>query len=211
MTNSHRANRPDPDGRRRQSGRGGDDNRAGELVSAYRSVGDGRASEDGPPRSRSGSRHMVSPTARVRRHRHRPWVLSLLAGVGVAVLGGYAFGLLGPEPAPVVAPTSDAKPYIREYAQELEGKVRQPLPTPQTFSHGANLDGCDRSYGVDNVCVPFNFPNGVGTTPAAKCAWLKQQGFGPLEVPGKDRQNLVPAGGPKAPSGNPYACPDQLK
>lgn len=132
-------------------------------------------------------------------------LLSLL--VLAMVLLGFGPSRLGLGQAP---PTSDADPYIRDFANDLSGEVHSPLPTPETFSHGPNIDGCDRGYGVRGECVPYNFPSGVADTPEAKCAWLASHQFRALEVPGEDRHGLVPPDGPQAPSGNPYACPNDL-
>ncbi len=50
-----------------------------------------------------------------------------------------------------------------------------------------HLDGCDHDYGNANQCVPWTIPAG---SPAADCAWLKSNGFGPLQVVGANRQHL---------------------
>jgi hypothetical protein len=148
--------------------------------------------------------------------RRRPGPVPLLAGLAVAAVVAVVVTFLVGSPlvAPAAAvpppPTSDAEPYAREFATELEGDVRTPLPTPETFSHGVNIDGCDRNYGVRGECVPFNFPSGVGDSAQDRCAYLLLQRFGPLEVAGEDRQGLAPADGPVADSGNPYACPEEL-
>ena len=162
-------------------------------------------------------RAMVSPPLPPGRSGADRSIKGIAAGAVVGVIGVLVATVLlwsgtasseQPKPPP---PTSDAQPYAQSgFADELEGEVREPLPTPEAFSLGPTVDGCDHGYGVNAECVPYNFPPGVGKTTDAKCAWLKQQGAGPLEVPGEDRHELVPADGPKAPSGNPYACPAQL-
>ncbi|MGH3932921.1 MAG: hypothetical protein ACRDTF_23435 [Pseudonocardiaceae bacterium] len=114
-------------------------------------------------------------------------------------------------PGAAPAPTSDADPYVRDFANDLSGEVHQPLAVPETFSYGPTVDGCDHAYGVRGECVPYNFPPGVANTPSAKCAWLAAHQFRALEVPGVDRHGLVPAGGRRAASGNPYACPNELR
>lgn len=131
-------------------------------------------------------------------------LVSLVVVLVVVLMGG------GSRPPAAGPPTSDAAPYVRDFANQLSGAVRTPLAQPETFSHGPNIDGCDHAYGVRGECVPYNFPSGVGNTRVAKCAWLASHRFQALEVPGKDRHGLVPSGGPRAPSGNPYACPDVL-
>jgi hypothetical protein len=135
-------------------------------------------------------------------------VVGVIAVVAVIALWPGSAASEPPAPPP---PTSDAQPYAQSgFAGGLTGKTYAPLATPETFSHGPTVDGCDRGYGVHGECVPWNFPPGVGKDTAAKCGWLKQQGARALEVPGEDRHKLVPAGGPKAPDGNPYACPKEL-
>jgi hypothetical protein len=135
---------------------------------------------------------------------------TLVGGVvaGVVIAAGavlVATGTGGSEP-----PRSDAAPAIQAFAQELEGEVHQPLPAPENASHGPRIGNCDYAYGVRGECVPYAYPPAVADTPAAKCAYLKSLGARALEVPGEDTQKLVPAGGPRAPSGNPYACPAEL-
>lgn len=137
-------------------------------------------------------------------------IAAALAGLAAVLVVVVVAVLSGGGTAAQPPPTSDADPYIRDFANKLSGEVHTPLPTPEIFTHGPNVDGCDHAYGVRGECVPYNFPSGVGPTPAAKCAWLASHGFRALEVPGKDRHGLVPSGGPRAPSGNPYACPDVL-
>lgn len=65
---------------------------------------------------------------------------------------------------------------------------------PVTANHGATvprdisaIDGCDADYGMPGDCVPRTIP---GSTPQAKCAWLRSNGFGELKVYGTNRQNL---------------------
>jgi hypothetical protein len=140
-------------------------------------------------------------------------IVAVLAGlvslvVVVAVVLLWDSNLLGSGGQPV--PTSDADPYVRDFANGLTGEVNTPLAEPEVFSYGVNVDGCDRAYGVRGECVPYNFPPRVAKTSTAKCNWLASHHFRALEVPGKDRHGLVPPGGPRAPSGNPYACPNEL-
>jgi hypothetical protein len=59
-------------------------------------------------------------------------------------------------------------------------------PTPVTIPW--NEDGCDHDYGTANQCVPWTIP---GSTSQAKCAWLRSNGFGPLQVAGTNRQDLT--------------------
>jgi hypothetical protein len=161
-------------------------------------------------------RTMVQPPPPPARPGSGRSVRGIAVGAVVGVVAVLIAVLLWPgsaaseQPAPP-PPTSDAEPYAQSgFANDLSGKTYAPLPAPETFSYGPTVDGCDHAYGTRAECVPYNFPPGVGKDVAAKCAWLERQGAGPLEVPGEDRQHLVPANGPKAPSGNPYACPKEL-
>ncbi len=131
-------------------------------------------------------------------------------GLGAALVGGVLFfneQVFAP-PAP---PTSDAQPFIRrDFANDLQGEVHTKLAEPEVFQYSVPIDGCDRNYGVRGECVPYNFPPQVANNPADKCAYLAKHEFKSLELVGTDRHKLVPAGGPVAPSGNPYACPAEL-
>ncbi|MCP2257804.1 hypothetical protein LX15_001490 [Streptoalloteichus tenebrarius] len=59
-----------------------------------------------------------------------------------------------------------------------------PEPAPADVPEGA--DGCDHAYGEPSQCVPWRFPPGTGEA----CAWLREHGFGPLAVRGRDRHQL---------------------
>ncbi|GAB3671452.1 hypothetical protein GCM10027589_40520 [Actinocorallia lasiicapitis] len=95
-------------------------------------------------------------------------------------------------PETTIAPETD-EPVVREYADELSGRVHTPgaAPTVRTTVE-PGYDGCDHGYGSPGQCVPWDFPSAV-RTPAGKCAWLKGAGFaGPLAVRGADRHGLDP-------------------
>lgn len=161
-------------------------------------MGEGRLSDigDAPPPAVAATR-TTTP---------RQWAIA--AALGAAVLTGALFLLV-----PTSVRSADQVPAgtgAESFASELTGEVHEPLPAPETYTHGANIGGCDNNYGLGRECVPVNFPPGVQPASGAKCAWLREQGFGPLEVSGVDAQGLVPAGGPRAPSGNSYACPKDL-
>lgn len=129
--------------------------------------------------------------------------VGLLLAAAAVVGGALQLGTGSPDPDPVVA----------DYARELGGEVREPLPPgqPEEFEHGPSIGGCAVGYGLRGECVPYTFPRYVADTYAAKCAWLEAQGAGALEVPGEDRHRLVPRGAPVSPLGNPYACPEVLR
>jgi hypothetical protein len=155
-------------------------------------------------------RRRHSPQLERRPARRFALTAAAAGGVIALILGGliaFAWFPFGSAPPP---PTSDAEPYVRDFANALEGEVNEPLDTPAPFSYGENVDGCDHGYGAPNVCVPYNFPPQVAKNPAAKCAYLASHKFKALEVTGEDRHKLAPEGGPRSPSGRPYACPDVL-
>jgi hypothetical protein len=131
------------------------------------------------------------------------------AGVGAVVLIGGALYATSGDKAPSAADTAPT-PHIQLYATALQGEVHTPLPTPEVYSHGDNLGGCDLNYGTGRECLPYNFPPSVKDTVAAKCLWLKKQGFPPMVVARTDRQGLAPAGGPVSADGKPWACPAEL-
>jgi hypothetical protein len=155
--------------------------------------------------------YVTPPPPTPPKRRRGPWIAgTAMALVAAGLTTFFALGPRSAEPAAAAPPTSDAQPYVRDFANQLSGDVKQPLPSAEPYSYGPTVDGCDHDYGVRGECVPYNFPPGVANTPAAKCAWLATQKFRNLEVPGQDRHKLVPAGGPKAAGGNPYACPAEL-
>jgi hypothetical protein len=161
--------------------------------------------------SESNGQYVSPPPPPPPRSRRGPLVLAIGGLVAVAAVVGLVLGFgPGTSTSQAAPPTSDAQPYVREFARNLSGEVRNPLPTPEVFSYGPTVDGCDHNYGVRGECVPYNFPPQVPETVAGKCAYLASHKFRSLEVAGTDRQHLAPAGGPKAPSGNPYACPREL-
>ncbi len=131
-------------------------------------------------------------------------VVALVVAIGWMAVDGLA---APPSPPPPAAPTSDAVPYVRAFADDLQGTVLTPLPSPEPFSYGESVDGCDHDYGVAGECVPYNFPPQVVDGAAAKCAYLGAHHFHDLELVGTDRHGLAPPGGPLAPSGRRYVCP----
>lgn len=48
-------------------------------------------------------------------------------------------------------------------------------------------DGCDHAYGTIDQCVPWTFPK---MPRAERCTWLKEKGYGRMEVHGRDRHGL---------------------
>lgn len=66
-------------------------------------------------------------------------------------------------------------------------RPRDVPPRPSTTPRlPESVDGCDHAYGRRNQCVPWSFPAGV----VDGCAYLRDKGFGPLAVHGRDRHGL---------------------
>ena len=70
-------------------------------------------------------------------------------------------------------------------------------PRPADPALDSHVTGCDSDYGTAAQCVPWTIP---GSSPAAKCGWLRSNGFGPLRVAGTNRQDLTE-------NGRGYVCP----
>ena len=123
--------------------------------------------------------------------------LLIAAAVTVALLGiaaGAAFSAARPAPhlsAPVHARTPGQ--YVVPEATALTGDKSRTVPNkpgPAKVAEPWNVDGCDHDYGTPNVCVPWDVP---GASTAARCTWLLANGFKPVKVYGRDRQDLNPA------------------
>ncbi|MFC5857028.1 galactose oxidase-like domain-containing protein [Streptomyces chlorus] len=87
---------------------------------------------------------------------------------------------------PAALTAKDAGAHVHDFAEAPRGKVTGPGRKRAAEPVPATVSGCDRHYGSANVCVPTAFPAEVGATAAARCAWLKQNEYGTLEVNGKD-------------------------
>ncbi|MER6688448.1 galactose oxidase early set domain-containing protein [Streptomyces minutiscleroticus] len=87
-------------------------------------------------------------------------------------------------PAALSADTASA--HVHSFADDLGGDVREAGRKRTSQKVGPAVSGCDRHYGSANVCVPTVFPDEVGRTTAARCAWLEEHGYGRLKVNGKD-------------------------
>ncbi|MBV2356485.1 DUF1929 domain-containing protein [Streptomyces sp. J2-1] len=90
--------------------------------------------------------------------------------------------LTGPAALAGSAPSA----HVHAFADEPRGKVTGPGKRRASQPVGQVLSGCDRHYGSANVCVPTVFPPRVGRTPAARCAWLAKNHYGPLRLNGSD-------------------------
>ena len=124
--------------------------------------------------------------------RNHPW---WTAAVAVPVLAASVFTgttMASARPQPMLAvPASALKAapaaHIMVFGSGSGAKKIYPRGHAKSVKEPWNLDGCDHDYGTANQCVPWAIP---GPTAQAKCAWLKSNGFGPLSVPGKNRQHL---------------------
>ncbi|MDG4824878.1 hypothetical protein O7635_23765 [Asanoa sp. WMMD1127] len=93
-----------------------------------------------------------------------------------------------PESEPRTGPTGVVPPYVHSFAEQPGTKPRAPEASPTAGVDVAEgTDGCDHAYGDRNVCVPWEFPAGVGD----RCGWLRERGFEPLKITGgRDRHGL---------------------
>ncbi|MFC0532198.1 hypothetical protein [Phytohabitans kaempferiae] len=81
---------------------------------------------------------------------------------------------------------ASAPPRIHQFADK-PGAPQRPLPSPTApIEIDEGNEGCDYAYGDRTVCVPWEFPEGV----TDGCAWLRERGYEPLKVNGRDRHNL---------------------
>jgi hypothetical protein len=79
-----------------------------------------------------------------------------------------------------------ASPHVHAFADSLSGTVSGPGKKKTAQRVSPTISGCDRHYGSANVCVPTVFPPQVRKTTAARCAWLRQNHYGRLNVNGAD-------------------------
>ncbi|MGW4564499.1 galactose oxidase-like domain-containing protein [Streptomyces sp. NPDC004561] len=87
---------------------------------------------------------------------------------------------------PAALSAATASPHVHAFADALSGKVSGPGRKRAAQPVSPTISGCDRHYGSVNVCVPTVFPPEVRKTAAARCAWLRQNHYGRLEVNGAD-------------------------
>ena len=130
-----------------------------------------------------------SVLARVRNHPR--WAAAVAVPVlAASVVTGTTMASARPQPTLAVSASAlQAKPaaHIMNFASDPGGKRVYPHGHAKSVKVSWHVDGCDHDYGTANQCVPWTIP---GATPQAKCAWLQSHGFGPLAVPGKNRQHL---------------------
>jgi hypothetical protein len=123
----------------------------------------------------------------VRRHPARAAAICVPL-VAASVFTGTTMASAGPEARLAVAPTAlNAAPaqHVMLFDNDLTGHVAKFKPGAPKIAW--NEDGCDHDYGTPNQCVPWQIP---GSTGSARCAWLESMGFGAIEVPGTNRQDL---------------------
>ncbi|GAA1743928.1 hypothetical protein [Luedemannella helvata] len=78
------------------------------------------------------------------------------------------------------------KPFVQGFATGTR-KPRAPVASPTAkLTLPVGQDGCDHNYAGPNACVPLTFPRGVRDT----CAWLREHGYPPLKVVGRDTHRL---------------------
>jgi hypothetical protein len=127
----------------------------------------------------------------------------LASAIGLSLLGASVFtsqSMASATPEPTLAVSASAlnaapAPDVQVFAQ---GPAVQVTHGPHTVKL-PHVSGCDYNYGSPGQCVPWDI--GAGS-PAADCAWLKSNGFGPLKVTGSNRQDLPET----MVDGEPYVC-----
>ncbi|HEX4094355.1 MAG TPA: hypothetical protein VHZ33_37030 [Trebonia sp.] len=109
--------------------------------------------------------------------------------VTASVLTGTTMASAGPEATlavPAAALNAAPAQHVMLFDNDLPRAGASVKPTPVKIAW--NEDGCDHDYGAPDVCVPWDVP---GSTPQAKCAWLKSNGrIEDLKVYGTNRQDL---------------------
>lgn len=101
---------------------------------------------------------------------------------GVTTSSGPPSATPGP-PASSVALTGEPVTSLPKEPPRPRDVPPRPSTTPRLPE---SVDGCDHAYGRRNQCVPWSFPAGV----VDGCAYLRDKGFGPLAVHGRDRHGL---------------------
>jgi hypothetical protein len=134
--------------------------------------------------------------------RNHPWWAAAVAVpvLAASVVTGTTMASAGPQPTLAVSASAlQAKPsaHVMNFAAAPGAKRMHPHGDGKGIKESWHIDGCDHDYGTANQCVPWKIP---GATVQAKCAWLQAHGFGPLSVPGTNRQHL-----PENAEG--HACP----
>jgi len=131
---------------------------------------------------------------------HPRWAAAIAVPVlAASVITGTTMASARPEPTLAVSASAfHAKPgsHVLKFAG-AGGRQIHPRGHAKSVKESWHVDGCDHDYGTGDQCVPWSIP---GATSQAKCAWLQSHGFGPLTVPGTNRQHL-----PESAAG--VACP----
>jgi hypothetical protein len=122
--------------------------------------------------------------------RRHPWRAALAVCLPVAAASVITSTTMA-SAQPAVSLSVPAAASAAQPAAHIIAGVGKSLSAPvkgaQSVEKPAHISGCDPDYGTANQCIPLTVP---GSTPEAKCAWLKSMGFGPLQVVGTNRQDL---------------------
>ena len=124
--------------------------------------------------------------------RNHPWWAAAIAVpvLAASVVTGTTMASARPQATLAVSASAlSAAPaaHVMNFGSAPAAKQIHPRGNGKSIPESWHIDGCDHDYGAANQCVPWSIP---GTTAQAKCAWLQSNGFGPLAVPGKNRQHL---------------------
>ncbi|MFI1968084.1 galactose oxidase [Streptomyces cinnamoneus] len=119
--------------------------------------------------------------------------LNVTSNPNMAPPGWYMLFAVDADGVPSVAswvhlggPEAMAAPMVHGFAETMEKTPKRPEQPRASHPVSPGIAGCDRHYGAENVCVPTVFPKTVAETTRARCAWLKDHGYGPLKVNGRD-------------------------
>ena len=111
---------------------------------------------------------------------------STAAGEGDSASGGGGPAAAAGNKKDQAGSAESAPPRVHQFADK-PGAPEGPLPSPTApIEIEEGNEGCDYAYGDRTVCVPWEFPEGV----TDGCAWLRERGYKPLKVNGRDRHNL---------------------
>lgn len=122
--------------------------------------------------------------------------LNLTSSADIAPPGWYMLFVTDGDNVPSVAKwvhvggstraTANPAPHVLPSGNDL--LTPPPTARPAAPALDRHVTGCDPDYGTAAQCVPWTVP---GASPQAKCAWLRSNGFGPLQVAGTNRQHLT--------------------
>ena len=125
----------------------------------------------------------------IRRHPGRTLAVCVPL-VAVSVFTGTTMASAQPEATLAVSPSqasASPAPYVPYFGGSTAGSTRVVKNRDIPIKEPVNIDGCDHNYGTPGQCIPWQIQ---ASSPQAACAWLKANGFGPLQVVGVNRQHL---------------------